>query len=59
MIFKVGVFGEAPRTDVTLEGPGAGVDVHVRSEVARRRERFAAQVALVRLVLQNRQTETC
>ena len=51
MILEVGVFAETARTDVALERPRAAVHVHVRFEVAGRRERFAAQGAFVRLFL--------
>lgn len=54
VILQVRLLGEAARTDVTLEGPRAVVDVHVRLEVARRRERLGAEAALVGFVLLNK-----
>ena len=51
VVLEVGVFAEATRTDVALERPRAAVHVHVRFEVARCRERFAAQGAFVWLFL--------
>lgn len=59
VVLEVGVLGEAPRTDVTLEGPRTGMDVHVRTEIARRREGFTAETAFVGLVLQKRSCVTC
>jgi hypothetical protein len=51
VVFEVGVFGKAPRTNVTLERPRSGVDVHVRAEISRSWKRLAAEIAFVRLVL--------
>lgn len=53
MVLQVRVLGEAARADVTLERPRAAVHVHVRFEVAGRRERFRAQAAFVRFFLSN------
>ncbi len=52
MILEVGLLAEASRTDGATVGPRAGVHVHVRFQVARRRKGFRAQGALVRLLLQ-------
>jgi hypothetical protein len=43
---------EASATEVTAEGPGAGVDEGVRPEVTRRAERLGAHPTFVRLVLE-------
>lgn len=54
VVLEVGVFAEAPVADVAFERPRAVVDVHVRLEVARRRERLGAQTALVGLLLEQK-----
>jgi len=51
VVLEIGVFAETAVADVTLEGPRAVVHIHVRLEVAGRRERLGAQLALVRLLL--------
>lgn len=51
VVLEVGVFAEASVADVTLEGPGAVVDVHVGLEISGGWERLRAQTALVRLFL--------
>ncbi len=57
MVLEVGDLGEAAVADVAAVGPRSVVDVHVRLEVARRGERLQAQVAPVRLLLQQRQRD--
>ena len=52
VVLEVGVLGEPSGTYVALEGPRAGVHVHVGAQVAGGRERLAAQVAFVGLVLE-------
>ncbi len=52
MILEVGLLAETARTDGATVGPGAGVHVHVRFQVARRGKGFRAQGTLVRLLLQ-------
>jgi len=56
VIFQVGVFAEPSVTDVTLERPRPVVHVHVRFQVAGRRERFGAQRAFVRFFLRTHVT---
>lgn len=56
VILKVRVFREAPRADVTFEGPRTAVDVHVRPEVSGGGERFAAEIAFVGFVLEQNRT---
>lgn len=56
MIFQIGVFAEPSVTDVTLERPRPVVHVHVRFQVAGRRERFGAQCAFVRFFLRTHVT---
>ena len=51
VVLEVGLLAEAPVTDVTAEGPGAAVDVHVTPQVTRRGERLGAQRALMGLLL--------
>ena len=51
MVLEVGLLREPAAAHVTLEGPGAVVDVHVALEVAGSREGLGAQLALVRLLL--------
>jgi hypothetical protein len=51
VIFQIRVFAESSVTNVTLERPRSVVHVHVRFQIARRRERLGAQCALVRFLL--------
>lgn len=55
MILQVRVLAEPPVADVALEGPGTIVDIHVRLEISRSRERFRAERALVRLLLEKKE----
>lgn len=52
MILQVSVFAEASAADVTLEGPGTVVHVHMRLEVSRGWERLCTQCTFVRLLLE-------
>ena len=52
VILEVGVLAEPSVADVALEGPGPIVNIHVRFEVPRRRERLGAQTTFVGLLLQ-------
>lgn len=54
MVLEIRVFAETAVADVTLEGPGAVMDVHVRLEVSGRGEGLGAQTALVRLLLKQK-----
>lgn len=56
VVLEVRVLAEAARADVALERPRAAVHVHVRLEVARRREGLGAQGALVRLLLHGKES---
>lgn len=51
VVAQIGLFAEAALADMALEGPAATVNVHVRFQIARRRKRFVAHGALVRLLL--------
>lgn len=51
MILEVGVLAETAGTDVAFKRPGTGMDVHVRFQIAGRRERFGTQGTLVWLFL--------
>lgn len=51
MVLEVGVFREAARADVALERPRTAVDVHVRLEIAGRRERLGTKAAFVWFLL--------
>ncbi len=51
MVLEVRLLREAAVADVALVGPRPVVDVHVRLEIPRRRERLGAQRTLVRLLL--------
>jgi len=53
VVLQVRLLAEAAVADVTAVGPGAAVDVHMRAEIAGRRERLGALRALVRLLLQH------
>ena len=55
MVFEIGDFAESPVADVAAVGPGPVVDVHVGLEVAGRRETLLAQLALMWLVLENKE----
>lgn len=52
VIFQIGVLGKASGADVAFERPRSAVHVHMGLEIAGRRERLGAQIALVRLLLQ-------
>ena len=51
VVLEVGVLAEAAVADVTFERPRTAVDVHVRLEIPRRRERLGAQRTLVWFIL--------
>ena len=51
VVLEVGLLAESSVADLTFEGPGAVVDVHVRSEVAGRGEGLRAETAFVRFFL--------
>ena len=57
MVLEVGVFAETATAHVAFERPRPAVDVHVRFQVARRRERLGAEGALVRLLLLHHQQQ--
>lgn len=52
VIFQIRVLAEPSVADVTLERPRSVVHVHVRFQIAGRRERLGAQSALMRFLLQ-------
>lgn len=56
MIFQIRVFAESPVADVTFKRPRAVVHVHVRFQIARRRERLGAQSTFVRFLLWTERT---
>lgn len=58
MVLQIRVLAESPVADVTLERPRPVVHVHVRFEVAGRRERLGAQRALVRFLLRTHVKQT-
>jgi hypothetical protein len=58
MILEVGVLAESPIADVAFKGPRTVVNIHVRFEVPRCRERLGAQSAFVRLLLQQKHATT-
>ena len=51
VVLEVGVFAETATAHVAFERPRPAVDVHVRFQITRRRERLGAEGALVRLLL--------
>jgi len=57
VIFQIRVFAEPSVADVTLERPRSVVHVHVRFQIAGRRERLGAQSALVRFLLRTHKRE--
>ncbi len=54
VVLQIGLFAEATVANVTLEGPGARVDVGVRFQVAWGWERFGAHGAFVRFFLKQK-----